>query len=115
MLLQIKKRSFIGIKNGSHSPKNVLSSFQNGYKLGRQPRNNDRFCIPPVMNAQSIISTDKHPDGGVRCVCYFDLFVQAHGKILSCFRHSSKANILQSHVTQNDFRSLKKSVSMVLI
>ena len=70
-----------------------------------QNLNNDTFYRPLVTSAQCIIGTEKHPDGGILLNYNDDDYSQGNGQIKEAFKALTKDNILQSYLSEDDFRS----------
>ena len=72
-------------------------------QFNQQNQKNDTLYRPSAVNAQCITGSEEIPDAGVNCNHAIDEYSHAYGEIVSCFRHSSKGNILQPYITQKDF------------
>ena len=59
----------------------------------------------PVTSAQCIIGTEKYPDSAILLNYDDDDYSQGYGQIKEAFRALTKDNILQSYISEDDFRS----------
>ena len=67
--------------------------------------NNDTFCRLPVVSAQCVIGTEKNPDAGVLLNYDDDDYSQGYHQIKETFRALTKDDILQSYISEEDFRT----------
>ena len=67
--------------------------------------NNDTFCRLPVVSAQCIIGTEKYPDTGILLNYDDDDYSQGYHQIKEAFRALLKDNILQTYISEEDFRT----------
>ena len=93
----------LGVGDGIDKPNYVIIAFMQRDQFNQRHQNKDIFFRPRVVNAQCIITSEKFPDAGIKYISAIDKKSQAYGKIVSCFRHLAKDNILQPHKTQKDF------------
>ena len=77
-------------------------------QINQQHQNIDIFYRPSEVNVQCIIGSEKFPNAGNNCNYAIDKNSQAYGKIVSCFRHLAKDNILQPYNTQKDILTSNK-------
>ena len=68
-----------------------------------QNRTIDTFHRPTVRNAQCKTGSENYPDARLNCNYTIDLFSQAYGKFICCFRHLDNFKDLQQNITQKDF------------
>ena len=74
-------------------------------QFNQQHQINDTFYRPSVVNAQCNIVIENVPDAGIDCNYAIDLYSQAYGEIVSCFRYLAKDYILEPYITQKNFIS----------
>ena len=67
--------------------------------------NNDTFYRPPVTSAQCNIGTEKYTDSAILLNYNDDDYNQGYGQIKEAFKALAKDDILQSYISDNDFRS----------
>ena len=72
-------------------------------QFNQQHQNTDKFYRPSVVNAQCINGNENIPDVAINCNYAIDKYSEAYGKIVPCFRHLGKDNILQPYIRQKDF------------
>ena len=89
----------------------IVVGFQQRDRLTSQDINIDTSYRPPVSCAQCIIGTEKHPDAGI-LKHHYDYFFQGYGQI-EAFRALSKNDILQSYITDQNFRSANDDYDMI--
>ena len=61
-----------------------------------------------MVNAQSVIGSEKRPDAGINCNYGEDENSQAYGEIVSCFTHLAEDKISQPFNTQKGFVTSNK-------
>ena len=66
--------------------------------------NNDTFCRLPVVSVQCIIGTEKYPDAGI-LLNYDDDYNQGYSQIKEAFRALTKDDILQTYLSDDNFRT----------
>ena len=73
----------------------------------QDPQNlaDDTFCRLPITSTQCIISTEKYPDSAILLNYDDDDYNQGHGLIKEAFKASTKGDILEPYINDNDFRS----------
>ena len=67
--------------------------------------NNDAFVRLPVISAQVVFGTERYPDTGVFLNYNDDDYSQGYGQIKEAFKALTKDDILQSYISEDDFRS----------
>ena len=67
--------------------------------------NNDTFCRLPVVSAQCVIGTEKYTDTGILLNYDDDDYSQGYHQIKEASRALTKDDILQSYITEEDFRT----------
>ena len=63
------------------------------------------FYRPPVTGAHGIIGTEKYPDSAILLSYNDDDYSQGYEQIKEAFRALAKDDILQTYISENDFRS----------
>ena len=84
----------LGVGDGIAIPLFVIVGFMQRDQFNQQHQNNVTFYRPSLINPQRIIGNDKYPDGGLSCNYAIDKYSQAHGEIVSCFKHLAEDNFL---------------------
>ena len=95
----------LGTQEGVHVPRWIVIGFQQSDRQNDQNLNNDTFCRPPVTNAQCIIGTEKYPDSAILLNYNDDDYNQGYGLIKQAFKDLTKDDILESYISDKDFRS----------
>ena len=95
----------LGTQRGINVPSWVFVGFQQRNRQDSQKLNNDTFYRPPVTSAQCITGTEKNPDSGIIIKYNDDEYSQGYGQIKEAFKALTKDDILQSYISDNDFRS----------
>ena len=95
----------LGSEEGINVPIWIFVAFQQNDRQNDQNMNNDTFYRPLVTSAQSIIGTEKSPDGGILLNYNDDDFSQGYGQIKEAFKALTKDSHLQQYVSKHDFRS----------
>ena len=95
----------LGTQEGVKVPIWVFVAFQQQDRQHDQTLNNDTFYRMPVSSAQCIIGTEKCPDSATLLNYDDDDYSQGYGQIKEAFRALTKDNILQSFISEDDFRS----------
>ena len=94
---------------GSHENMNVpiwnIIGFQQQDRQDSQNLNNDTFCRLPVVSAQCIIRTEKHPDAGNLLNYDDDDYSQGYHQIGEAFTALTKDDILQPYISDDAFRT----------
>ena len=67
--------------------------------------NNDTFCRLPVVIAQCIIGTEKHPEAGISLKYDDDEYSQGYAQIKEAFRALTTDKIVEPYISDDDFRS----------
>ena len=95
----------LGTQEGVNVPIWVFIAFQQQNRKPDQTLNNDTFYRMPVTSAQCIIGTEKHPDSATLLNYDNDDYFQGYGQIKETFKALTKDNILQTYISEDDFRS----------
>ena len=95
----------LGTQEGVNIPTWVFVGFQQNDRKHDQNLNNDTFVRLPVISAQVIIGTERYPDSAILLNYEDDNYSQAYGQIKEAFKALTKDDILQPHISEDDFRS----------
>ena len=95
----------LGVGNGIDIAICIIVGFMQRDQFNQQHRNNDTLYRQSVVNAQPILGSEKYTDAGNNCGYAIAKHSPAYGKVVSCFRHLAKDDILQPFITQKDFVS----------
>ena len=95
----------LGSQEGINVPIWIIICFQQQDTQDSQNLNNETFSRLPIVSAQCIIGTEKHPDAGISLNYDDDDYDHAYGEIQEAFRALTKDDILQPYISDNDFRS----------
>ena len=95
----------LGTQEGINVPIWIFVVFQQNDRQNNQNLNNDTFYRPLVTSAQCIFGTEKYPDSGVLLNYNDDDYSQGYGQIKEAFKALTKDDILQSYISEDDFRS----------
>ena len=95
----------LGTQEGINIPTWVFVAFQQNDRQHDQNLNNDTFVRLPVISAQVVIGTERYPDSGILLNYDDDDYSQGYGQIKEAFRSLTKDDILQTYITDDDFRS----------
>ena len=95
----------LGTQEGINIPTWIFVASQQNDRQHDQNLNNDTFVRLPVISAQVVIGTERHPDSGILLNYDDDDYSQGYGQIKEAFRASTKDDILQPYITEDDFRS----------
>ena len=79
--------------------------FQQSDRQHDQNLNNDTFWRMPVTSVQCIIETKKYPDSAILLNYNDSDFSHGYAQKKEAFRALTKYNILQTYISENDFRS----------
>ena len=82
-----------------------IIGFQQRDRQDSQNLNNDTFCREPDVSAQCIIGTENYPGAGILLNYDDDDYTQGYNQIKEAFRALTKDDILQSYISDDDFRS----------
>ena len=109
-LKEIKIQNLWNFELGSQERMNVpiwiIVRFQQRDTQDSQDSNNDNVCRLPVTSDQCSIGTEKYPDNGTLLNYIDDFYSQGYAEIKEVFRASTKDDILQPYISDDDFRSL---------
>ena len=92
-------------QEGINAPVCIFVAFQQNVSQNDQDLNNDTFCRPLLTSAQCIIGTEKYPDSGIFLNYNDDDYSQGYGQIKEAFKALTKDNLLQTFISEHDFRS----------
>ena len=95
----------LGSQESMNVPLWIVIGFQQQDRQDSQNLNIDTFCRLPVVSAECIIGKEKHPDRGVSLNYDDDDYAQGYSQIKEPFRASTKDDILQPYISEDDFRS----------
>ena len=95
----------LGSQESMNVPIWIIIGFQQQDIQDSQNLKNDTFCRLPVVSAQCNIGTEKYPDAGISLNYDDDDYSQAYHKIKEAFKASTKDDILQPYISEEDFRS----------
>ena len=79
--------------------------FQEEDRHDSQNLNNDTFCRLPVVSAQIVIGTEKHPDAGISLFYDNDDYSQGYSQTKEAFKALTEDDVLQPYISEDDFRS----------
>ena len=99
----------MGTQEGINVPIWITASFQQQDRQNSQNLNNDTFYRPPVTSAQSINGTEKYLDSAILLNYDDDDYNQGYEQIKEAFKALTKDDILQPHMSDNDFRSFNNN------
>ena len=106
---EVKTQNFwtfeLGTQEGVNVPIWVYVAFQQHDRQHDQNLNNDTFYRIPISSAQCIIGTEKYPDSSILINYDDDDYSRGYGQIKEAFRALTKDNILQSYISEDDFKS----------
>ena len=92
-------------QEGINIPIWIFVGFHQNDRQHYQNLNNDTFTRLPVISAQVVIGTERHPDSGILLNYNDDDYSQGYGLIKEAFRALTKDDILKPYITEDDFRS----------
>ena len=95
----------LGSQENMNVPIWIIIGYQQQDRQDSQTLNNDTFCRLPVVSAQCNIGTEKYPDAGILLNYDDDDFGQGYHQIKEAFKALTKDDILQPHISQDDFRT----------
>ena len=95
----------LGTQEGINVPIWIFVAFQQNDRQNDQNLNNDSFYRPLVTSAQCIIGTEKYPDSSILLNYNDDNYSQGYGQVKEAFKALTKDNLLQSYISDDDFRS----------
>ena len=95
----------LGSQENMNVPIWIIIGFQQQDRQDSQNLNNDAFCRLPVVSAQCIIGTEKYLDAGILLNYYDDDYSQEYHQIKEAFRASTKDDILQPYISDDNFRT----------
>ena len=106
---EVKNQNLWNFELGSQESMNVpiwiIIRFQQRDKQDSQNLKNETFCRLPVVSSQCIIGTEKYPDAGILTNYEDDEYSQGYSQIKEAFRASTKDDILQPYISDDDFGS----------
>ena len=83
----------------------IIIGFQQRDRQDSQNWNNDTFCRLPVVSAHCVIGTEKYPDAGILLNSVDDDYSQGYAQTKEAFRALTEDDLLQSYISEYDFRS----------
>ena len=95
----------LGSQENMNVPIWIFIGFQQQDRQNSQNLNNDTFCRLPVVSAQCVIGTEKNPDAGISLNYDDDDCAQGYHQIKQAFRALKKDDILQTYISEEDFRT----------
>ena len=95
----------LGTQEGINIPTWIFVCFQQNDRQHDQNLNNDTFIRLPVISAQVIIGIERYPDNSILLNYDDDNYSQGYGQIKEAFKALTKDDILQTYITEHDFRS----------
>ena len=98
----------LGTQEGINIPKWVFVAFQQNDRQHDQNLNNDTFVRLPVISAQVVIGTEGYPDSATLINHDDDDYSQGYGQVKETFKALTKDDILQPHISEDDFRSFNE-------
>ena len=106
---EVKSQKFwcfkLGCQEGVNVPIWNYVVFRQKNRQNDHNLNNDTFVRPPITSAQVIIGTEKNPDNGILLIYNDDDYSKGYGQTKKAFKASTKDNILQPYISEDDFRS----------
>ena len=100
----------LGSQENMNIPIWIIIGFQQQDRQDSQNLNNDTFCRLPVVSAQCIVGTEKYPDTGILLNYDDDDYSQGYHQIKEAFRASTKDDILQPYISDDNFRTSNAAV-----
>ena len=95
----------LGTQEGVNVPIWIIVGFQQSDRQHDQNLNKDTFYRPPVTSVQCTIGTEKYHDSAILLNYNDDDYSQGYGLIKQVFEDSTKDDILEPYISDNDFRS----------
>ena len=95
----------LGTQGGINIPTWIFVGFQQNDRQHDQNLNNDTFVRLPVISAQVVIGTERYPDSSILINYEDDDYSQGYGQIKEAFKALTKDNILQTYISDHDFKS----------
>ena len=95
----------LGTHEGINFPIWIFVGFQQIERQDSQNLNNDTFYRSPVTSAHVVIGTERYPDNSLLSNYDEDDYSQGYGQIKEVFKALTQADILQSYISEDDFRS----------
>ena len=83
----------------------IFAVFRQNDREDDQNLYNEFFCWLPVTGAQCNIGTERYPDSAILLIYDVDDYSQGYGQIEEAFRALTKDDILQTHISEDEFRS----------
>ena len=114
---EVNNKNLWNFELGSQEKMNVpiwiIIGFQQQDRQDSQNLNNDVFCRLPVVSAQCVIGTEKYPDVAILLNYDDDDYSRGYHQIKEAFRALTKDDVLQRHISEEDFRTLNVSAADV--
>ena len=95
----------LGTQEGINIPTWIFLAFQQNDRQHDQNLNYDTFVRLPVISAQVVIGTERYPYSGILLNYDDDDYSQGYGQIKEAFKTLTKDDILQTYISEDDFRS----------
>ena len=95
----------LGSQEGICIPTWIFVGFQQNDRQHDQNLNNDTFVRLPVISAQVVIGTERHPDSAILLNYEVDDYGQGYDQIKEAFKALTKDNNLQPYISDHDFKS----------
>ena len=95
----------LGTQKSINVPICNFAGFQQKDRQDSQNLNNDTFYRPAVTNSHVVISTNRYPDNSIFLNYDEDDYSQGYGKLTEAFKALTQDDILQSYLSEHDFRS----------
>ena len=106
---EVKNQNLWNFELGSQESMNVpIWIIIGSQQQDRQDSRNlihDIFCRLPVVSAQCVMGTEKHPDAGILLNYDDDDYSQGYHQIKEAFKALTKDDILQPYKSEEEFRS----------
>ena len=95
----------LGSRENMNVPIWIIIGFQQRDRQDSQNMNNDPFCRLPVTSCQYIIGLEKYPDSGLLINYDDNEYSQVYSQIKEAFRASTKNDILQPFLSDENLGS----------
>ena len=106
---EVNNQNLWNFELGSHKSMNVpiwiIFGFQQQDRQDSQDLNIDTFCRLPVVSAQCVIGMEKGPDACILMSYDDDDYSQGYHQIKEAFKALTKDDILQTFLSEEDFRT----------
>ena len=95
----------LGTQESINIPTWIFVGFRQNDRQHDQNLNNDTFIRLPVISAQVVLGTERHPDSAILINRDDDDYCQGYGLSKEAFRGLTKDDILKPYISEDDFRS----------